>query len=224
MALMAVATTLLANQVTIVGTPSGYGPYQTGSGGEFTFQPDAQMSWILNMGYVNGVTANLQNVFNQAGQQVFGTFQTFCVEEGEYIYPWATYDAAYSQASVYTGKPLTLGAAWLYHQFQIGQLQGYDYANRTTALALQQAIWWFMGFGPNPGNAFVGLGNVAGGLNANNGQIPVAVLNLWAAGHMGDRAYARQDMLICVPDGGLTLTLLGMGVGSLAMISRRIRK
>jgi hypothetical protein len=204
---------LVANQITTTGG-AGYGPYQTGSGGEFTFLTDAGSSWILNNGYVDGVTKNVLSLQ--------GTFETFCVEHNEFVYPNTTYDYTINNISVFTGMPLTLGAAWLYHQFQIGTLN-YDYANRTTAAALQNAIWFFMGQGADPLNAYSVMGWANGGLAPNNGAIPVAVLNLWVPGMPHDPAHAVQDMLVCVPDGGLTLTLLGMGLGSLTMLSRRIR-
>ncbi|MBZ5499133.1 MAG: hypothetical protein LAP85_22265 [Acidobacteriia bacterium] len=204
-------------QVTTIGG-AGYGPFQTGTGGEFTFSPSANFLWVLNKGYVDGVTKNLPGLPN--------TFQTFCVEEAEFVYPNTTFDVTISNKSIFTNVSLTLGAAWLYHQFQTGQLANYDYTNRPAAQiqALQTAIWYFMGVAPDPGagNVFRNLGIANGGF-ALNTTIPVAVLNLWAPGQVGTTAGARQDMLVCVPDGGLTLMLLGIGVGSLALISRRLR-
>jgi hypothetical protein len=233
----AMVPAVLANQVAQVTVAPGdtYGPYQVGYGGEFTLTPNAQLSWVLNEGYVEGVTKDVI-VPPKTKTDFPGSFQTFCVEVGEYIYPNTTFDVSISQASIYTGKPLTQGAAWLYHQFQCGTLAGYDYTrqNKQTVQDLQDAIWLFMGItvaeikaedpNYNPNNQFVIAGGVHGGFLLNNGQIPVGVLNMWAAGHYGDPAYARQDQLVCVPDGGLTLTLLGMGLGSLALVSRKLRK
>jgi hypothetical protein len=65
---------------------------------------------------------------------------------------------------------------------------------------------------------------------ANNvyGQYNVAVLNLWAVGQAGTSPGKRQDQLILtgpvgrndVPDGGLTLTLLGCSLTGLAALRR----
>lgn len=61
----------------------------------------------------------------------------------------------------------------------------------------------------------------------------VQVLNLWTEGHEGENGYQRQDQLILigdgygpppVPDGGLTVALLGMALTGLASVGRRLRK
>jgi hypothetical protein len=235
---------LAAGTVSIVGNPSGYGPYQTGSGGEFTFQPSSGLSWILSAGYVSsGLTGteDLTNVADQLGNHVTDTFQTFCVEEGEYIYPWSTYDASFSMGSIYTGKPLTYAAAYLYYEFATKGLADYDYSragSRPDTLALQQAIWYYMGVAGTQGspdltNKFIkdvegtGAGQLgwtdAYAFTSGNDGYKVEVMNLWAQGHLGDQDYRRQDMLVLtVPDGGLTVMLLGIGIAVLAVISRRL--
>lgn len=210
----------MATLVATVGG-SGYGPYQTGNGGEFTLQVlDSSLSWILTS-YVPGVTSDI------LGTNYLHNFQTFCVEEDEYIYPWATYDVTISDHSIYSGQPLTQGAAWLYEQFHIGQLQGYDYtrnpnngANETQQL--QTAIWYFMGVGNNPNNQFSILGNNHGGMQPNNGQYPVAVLNLWVPGHIGQYDFRRQDQLVSTPvPEPATMLLLGSGLIGLAGYGRK---
>ena len=212
----------LAVQAVVADTISmgGYGPYHTGRGGEFTFVTDSTSSWILGNGYVDDNTKNVAGYAN--------TFQTFCVESGEYIYQYTTYTFGVSQGSLNTGEALTQGAAYLYHQFQIGQLTGYDYTrnqnNGNETQQLQDAIWYFMGVGVDPNNQFSILGSLNGGFAVNdlgNGSLAyqVAVLNLWNP----DKS-AAQDMLVCVPDGGFTLALLGMALGGIGLVSRRIRR
>ena len=233
---MAMVPALLADQVTTV---NSYGPYQTGQGGEFTLRPDAQLSWVLGEGYVDTVTKNVLGLN--------GTFQTFCLEGQEFIYPNTTFDVVLGTSAIRGGvgpggDPLSVGAAWLYHEFLIAGdydgLAAYDYANPgrsgagSSADLLQRAIWWLEGeegevyntLNPYEAAVVTKFGSQEGAKGDNNGQYAVMVLNMYAAGHGGDADYLRQDMLVGVPDGGLTLTLLGMGLGSLAMISRRIRK
>jgi hypothetical protein len=208
-----IAPMAMADQVSTVG---GYGPYQTGSGGEFTLLIVSGLSGVLDL--YSGDPNRTKNYVQD------GTFQTFCVENLEYVSKNTTYDAATSQTSVYTGKPLTLGAAWLYHQFQSGTLSGYDYATRTTAQALQNAIWYYMGVGADPNNAFTSLAEgQVDALANNNGQIPVAVLNLWAAGHLGEYDYRVQDMLVCVPEPGI-LILLGLAMSAIGIAVPFVRK
>jgi hypothetical protein len=223
---LVMAPMAMADQVSTVG---GFGPYQTGRGGELTLAPSADLQWVLNS-YVQDVTKNV----------VAGTtdlpfnFQTFCVEHSENIPRDTTFEASISDHSIYSNKPLTQGAAWLYHQFQIGTLTGYNYSNNTPARYnndvvdnfndndLQQAIWYFMGEETtiDPLNQFGILGSAHGGLTPNEGLYPVAVLNLWYAGHLGQSGYGVQDVLVCVPEPA-TMLLLGSGLLGLAGYGRK---
>jgi hypothetical protein len=215
---LTLAPIAMADQVSIGAT---FGPYQTGTGGEFTLSPDAGLSWVLNSGYVDGVTKNVPGFPR--------TFQTFCVETTEDIYRNRTYDASISDHSINTNVTLTKGAAFLYSQFVIGQLQGYDYTRTATPVnetqQLQDAIWYFMGVAPNPNNQFSALGLANGGFALNNSRYPVAVLNLWDAGHRGDPNFRIQDVLVGTAPEPASMLLLGSGlIGLGVFVRKRFRK
>jgi hypothetical protein len=179
----------------------GYGVWQTGQGGEFTLQP---VGW-------NPVP--LYYVSSTSGQGGTGnTFQTFCVEEQEYVYPNTTFDVKLNADAVMGGTgssdPISRGTAWLYHEFQSGTLTGYEYGNggvgrHQSAQDLQNAIWYLEGEGGSLTAAYTAklvgqFGSIAKAMEDNNGY-PVMALNLYAEGHLGDPRYLRQDMLVCVP-------------------------
>src|SRR6266481_6087939 len=98
---------VFAVTLTLEGSPSGYGPYQTGIGGEFTFG-------ISDGNLISGYSPLTMN----QGDGAAPSFQTFCVEGGENINSGSpTYTANYNNQSVFSNVPLTKGAAWLYSQF-----------------------------------------------------------------------------------------------------------
>jgi hypothetical protein len=76
-------------------------------------------------------------------------FGTFCLEYSEHFNPGTTY--AYTKASSATlgsggavggEDPISNGTAWLYYQFATGSLAGYNYTDKSSALALQLAFWF----------------------------------------------------------------------------------
>jgi len=80
------------------------------------------------------------------------SFQSFCVEQDEFIYPPENdLDASLGIAAVLGGAggpdpdPIGPEVAWLYTQFATGKLTGYDYTPGTgrvaSAGALQRLIW-----------------------------------------------------------------------------------
>lgn len=201
---LALVPTALANLT--VQTVGGYGPYQRGNGGEFTLLPNFDASSY----------DSFASDFVQAG-----TFQTFCVETGEYIYPNSSYDITFSDHSERTGNHLTLGAAQLYSQFASGTLSGYSRSD-ADIMALQAAIWYYMGVGSNPDNKFSKIANGLAQVDA--GYDGVYVMNLWAPGQVGTASGARQDQLFYrVPDGGTTVMLLGMSFFGVAAFRRKLQ-
>jgi hypothetical protein len=117
-------------------------------------------------------------------------------------------------------------------------LAGYDYTpgagRAASARALQETIWWLEEEGPDPGegNPFRDLvlekyGTVAAA-RANydpaTAGFNVRVINLYGIdSNTGQPDYTakKQDMLVYLPDGGMTLVLMGGGLLGLAMLRRQ---
>jgi len=225
------STSALALQLQVGSYGDGYGPYQYGHGGEFTLtvvEGDLDLS-----GYAPETSG-------------FGfsddSFQSFCLEYYESIYPYQTMDASVSDRAIYgsqgrTGDPISMGTAWLYSQFASAQWEtgmGYNYLNReTSARALQNAIWMLEGeMLMDENNAYIlavmdefGVDLVDARLDA-NGEYGVSVMNL---SYYGQR---RQDQLYFggthrvpppVPDGGTTVMLLGVALAGLGFARFRRR-
>jgi len=222
------AQPLPPNQIT---TAPGFGPWIEGSGGEFTVIGSPGIAALLG-----GYSAY---TVNQGGYQ--NSFQTFCVERNENISANTTYDVTFNNITVFSGVPLSRGAAYLYEQFATGNLM-YSYDNVTlgsrltsqySAYNLQRAISYFMGEYGTPGsypgfNPYLAIADAAlGGDPAaflpDNGAHGVSVLNLWAPGQPHDPAHSYQDVMIYtgVPEpSALTLGFAFMG----ALLAMRRRK
>jgi hypothetical protein len=209
----------------------GYGPYQTGQGGEFTLQPGDGLEWLLNN-------------YKLPAMIYTNTFQSFCLEYPEHIYPNTIHSAVLGNAAVYGGggavggsDPLSQGAAWLYYYFSKGTLGSYDYnteaGRHNSASALQNTIWWLEGEASDPGdgntfrnNVIAMFGGAETAMLDNNGLYPVMVANLWELGHEGQDGYQRQDMLVTtgtvpVPP---AIYLLGAGLMGVGVIRKRVNK
>ena len=220
------ATSVMANPVTIQRFPG----YYTLPGGEFTILGSAE----VNLPLYSPLT------------KVNGGFQSFCMEKNEGLdnqpfWSVVSLDAKLGGEGGPRPDPLSIGAAWLYHQFATGVLSGYDYdytANRSdSAKDLQETLWWLedelAAMPVNPFSAlvvqkFLNPMAAKADYNPNDpntaGFNNVRLLNMYvlnAAGNGPDLSKPRQDMLILVPDGGLTLILLGCGLLGLAAIRRK---
>jgi hypothetical protein len=133
---------------------------------------------------------------------------------------------------------ISLGTAYLYQRFANGSLAGagYIYADgagrAAQATVLQNAIWYLedeisYAAAGGAGNAYLNLAaSVFGGLanaKANNNLFAVAALNLG-----GVDPNQKQDQLILhdngfhVPDGGMTVMLLGVGLTGLGLLRRKL--
>jgi hypothetical protein len=143
---------------------SSYGPYQTNQGGEFTYNP--YTGWLDLSGYNSNAATKTKNI------GVGGTFQTFCIEGGEYLYGFDNkYDAVISTKAMDggvtpagQGDPISVGTGWLYSQFAQGTLANFHYqtgragSTGSSADLLQKAIWWLEGeesISYNSGNIFM---------------------------------------------------------------------
>ncbi len=170
-----------------------------------------------------------------------GTFQTFCLEKSESSSLNTPYDAWSSQKTVATGYQLNEGTAWLYKQFVYGTLPGYDHSAAAQE-SLQNEIWYLMGGqNPSPDNTLgfdtlvnTKFGSHAGATadNTDIGMTGVWVINVYGLHTLNSDGIGvgnHQDLLWTpgvpgVPDGGLTIALLGMGLTGIGAISRRVRK
>jgi len=224
LSLLVAASTSITALADTISIPSGYGPYQVGQGGEITATLSSGVS-----GFVPGVTS---------GFEKSGTFQTFCVELRESLVD-GTYTAIPADMTQMAGFTLNKGVAYLFEKFASGTLPNYSYdpndavARMASASALQQEIWHLMGNQAAANSIFdpiVDAAALAGNWNKLDANTPefsdVRLLNIWVVGMVGQPEGARQDLLFIpgVPDGGLTLALLGMGLTGVGFVSRRARK
>jgi hypothetical protein len=231
--IMMLATLAMADQVRVGYPGSGYGPYQTGSGGEFTLTPINATGWLDLSSY----GAQARNV------GVAGSFQTFCIDGADYIYPYnATYNAAISQNAVRSntsaaGDPVSVGTGWLYSQFASENwVSGLSYnysgspsARRADADLLQKALWWLEGqenISYSAGNKYMlavvnRFGSEALAQRDGGWLFGVYSLNLTTAN--GSRAQDQLYYHASVPDSGSTVILLGFAMVALGLVSLRFR-
>lgn len=174
------------------------------------------------------------------------SFATFCLERNELITLGGTYDYFMNPAGSVNGgvgggnpDPISQGTAFLYRQFALGTLAGYDYlgANRVTDAGYLQDAFWFLEnefendsipLNRAPANPFLAAVAAQYGTLENarldNTLYPVYALNLSTLDANGNRI-AVQDVLVyapTVPDGGTTSILLGASLLGLMAIRRRV--
>jgi hypothetical protein len=214
-ALMAFASfAQAANTVTLT-----QNPYSYSVGGEFSAQ----------------TTGNYVGFYNSAATYN-GEFETFCVETAVDFNPGTTYNYTLSSTDS-QGRALSEGAAYLYTEFALGKLAGYDYTDASTrqtdAGELQAAIWAFQGgqsYGGFPSlstDPFYQLAtNTLGGLasadSANNGLYDVDILQMWNSdGVAAQNQLVFLDPPASVPDAASTGGLLAAAAAGLIILSKR---
>jgi hypothetical protein len=218
-ATLAVASPAAANQLQV-----SFGPYQNGSGGEFTLTVLNPDGW-LDLSDYSALTSTATS------------FQSFCIEIGEPIYNGGIYDAALSLNASEFNDPISTGTALLYAAFATGAMGAYyDYADVTpggrdgSAIALQEAIWiledelaW------DASSYYIDLLLTLLGGDETSWKANAAPGAGVRAVNLTTNGLARQDQLYYddpsttfrVPDGGTTLMLMGFALLGIAVLSRR---
>ena len=229
----AMAAPAVAGQIQVGYSGSTYGPYSTGSGGEFTFNPINPAGWLNVDSY--GAYAR--------DYGVTGTFQTFCLEGKENLsgYPY-TYDAKLNFKAVEggvgpAGDTLSVGTGWLYKQFatniwEAGLSYGYTSGRLADALLLQYAIWWledekgvsYNALNPYMKGAVDKFGSEAAAKVDGAWDYGVYAVNMWTTDNAGVVTNIQDGIFYTVPDGGTTLMLLGGVLMGLGALRRRFRQ
>ena len=213
------------------------------AGGETLLAPNLGVYTTVNgttVGTADGTRMN-------AGYNGQIGFETFCIEVNQFIaFVPGHYDATISLGAKPGGAGggsggidlISIGTGYLYSRFASGALaaDGYVYASggsrAASAVMLQKAIWFMedeitLAAAGGGGNIFLNALNAQYGslaaAHADNNVFKVAALNLG-----GPPGYANQDQLILhdngfhVPDGGMTVMLLGMALTGLGLMRRKL--
>ncbi len=161
-----------------------------------------------------------------------GTFKTFCIERNEHIgfntpYNYSISDGA-MQGGVSSGNPdpISFGTAYPYSQFRAGSLSGYSSASSTDQTNLQDAFWMLEGaLTHKASNVYIAatkaaLSKTDAEMIADGGGvygIKAKNVTTTSGGIAQDQLIwvpSAPDQLTSVPDGGMTLAMLGMACSS----------
>jgi hypothetical protein len=194
--------------------------YYSGNGGEFTIRSDGAPGLLLSNAAYDAKARGLVSS---------ESFQTFCVETGEYVaqpmdivVSTTNINGSAGSHAVWGGVPnvgdnLDARTAFLYTKFATGTLSGYTWTGAgraASADALQKAIWYIEGESGGADNAFAALATDATTVGGNTdewvgkGIGDVRILNMYTTS--GGLA---QDQLYLVPaPAAIGLGLIGLGL------------
>jgi hypothetical protein len=226
----------------------GYGPTGTSSG---TGGGELKLYGIIDAVAVGASANYVAGVTSFGGNGNFETFCLEYHEEftpGQSYSYAVSPNAIHGGNNV--DDPVSAGTAYLYSLFAKGQLTGYNYggnlstsaqqtARESSARDLQLTIWYLEGENntADPGtfdqllkDAFGSVDNARtdGFISSVFGTVNAASFGV-AAINLGDNDFQNQDQLIYsgggyspVPDGGTTLMLLGIGLGGVSLMRRKL--
>lgn len=196
----------------------------SGANGNYSAKPNAEFAYILD-NYIEGTSKSE------------GWFGTFCLEKNEYFNTNQDYDVVFNDGAVMGGQGgnivdgkdiISKGTAHLYQLFVLGTLSELTYGSSASSASLQNMIWFLEGeittiAAANPfivplEALFTTLDNAKVDYTGN----AVGVMNLTQVNDAG-AVINKQDQLVYlgVPDGGLTVSLLGLALTGLAIVRRR---
>ncbi len=203
--------------------------FDAGSGGNYRANPNDELEWVL---------ANYAN-----GKSTDGTwFGTFCIEFNEYFHSGGVYDVALNNGSIMGGVSgavngkdvISNGTAYLYEQFALGTLAGFNYGDTNldsvvydSAKQLQNTIWYLEGeitsayYGVGFGS-FLGLAQSQLDYASDYVGGAVKVMNLTS--NNGHKHHQDQLVYAGVPDSGTTVSLLLVAVCGLVGARRKLAR
>lgn len=162
-----------------------------------------------------------------------GDFTTFCIETTEYLNVGGTFQYEISSVAKYNNAPggsdpISTATAWLFLNYKA--VSGWQNDSAQNG-AVQLALWHLEGESGGANNSYAQAATTAAASAALAGKtaadLGVFVMNLYdknmPAGLTDAQKfdYRKQDLLISVPDGGLTIAMLGMGLAGLGCFARR---
>jgi len=224
-----------------------YGSVHSGNGGEFVVKSDGTAD---STAFVNSIVANYSSLATyQGGFETFCIEYNEHFSPGGVYNVQVNPNGQALKGGLTVGDYVSVGSAYLYSLFAQGALTGYDYNSSASAGNLQNTIWFLeseqMGLpsGPfiaNPGtfnslliaefgnNPAAWIADSATSLTLRS-AVTAASYGVTALNMGPSPTFPNQDQLVYlgggrqdVPDGGTTLMLLGVAVGGMSLLRRKL--